>query len=255
MIFNMAKFRFTLILAGLLAIAGCASAPPKAQPEVETVERVRADDALTVFQELALQDEYYIVYFRGEPAGTMERVRRVRGGQIEVISTLITTNEELSGQVITERFDAVAPHDATLLSIADVDGPPSVRIVREPDGYVGIANNNGIGTSEPIFDFRYRLADALAPEIWVRNGAEVGDCLSYPDYSFDTFRRQFMRECIAGMARPTIDGKPVDAVRTQLNSSILIVRARDTGMELRTRQSRELELRLEPRAIATQLQH
>ena len=241
----------TLIL--LVTLTGCVSPQADTKPQIELVEKTRASAALTVFQELALQDEHYVIYFRGEPAGTMERVRKVRDGQIEVVSTLVTTSEDLSGQIITERFDATAPHDATLLSIADVDGPPTVRIVRKRDGYVAIYDDNGIGTSEPIFDFRYRLADALAPEIWVRNGAEVGDCLSYPDYSFKTFRRQFMRECIGAEAQHTVNGEPVDAVRTRLNTSVLLVRARDTGMELMTRQSRDIQLRLEPRAIATHL--
>lgn len=246
-------YRIALTLMLLLALSGCASSQVETRPPIEQIEKVRADDALTVFQELALQDEYYVVYFRGEPSGTMERVRRVKEGQIEVTSTLVTTSDDLSGQIIVERFDATAPHDATLLSIADVDGPPTVRIVRERNGYVAVYNENGIGTSQPIFDFRYRLADALAPEIWVRNGAEVGDCLSYPDYSFRTFKRQFMRECIGAEAQHNVNGEPVDAVRTRLNSSVLVVRARDTGMELMTRQSRDIQLRLEPRAIATQL--
>ncbi len=237
------------ISAGLL-IAGCASEPVTPQTTIDPVERERADTALDVFQDLALRDEGYGVYYRGQLGGRMERQRSVRDGEIRIVTTVTSTDDNVTAFTIREHFDAGAPHDATLLEYRDDNGKVS-RIVRNPDGYVAEATSDGIEQRDTLFDFRFRLADLLAPEIWISGGAEVGDCLSYPGYSLTDFSRQFNRECIIDDDSHLYDGEDIEAVRTRLNGGVRLKRARASGMELVTRRSFSIELRLMPRAIAT----
>lgn len=243
------------ILAGLAAttlLAGCATEPPPAPTaNIDPVERVRANSALDVFQDLATRDEWYGVYFRGELGGQLERKRSVRNGEIRIVTTVTSTNDNIQAFTILEHFDAGAPHDATLLEIREDNGDVS-RVVKMPDGYVAEATRNGVSKRDTLFDFRYRLADLLAAEIWVRDGAEAGNCLSYPGYSLTDFSRQFNRECIVREDEHLFDGEEIEAVVTRLNGSVRIKRARESGMELVTRQTRNVELRLARRSIVTQ---
>lgn len=245
--------RYALVMF-VFVLASCASAPPPAIT-IDPDEQVRANAALDAFQLLAQRDEWYALYVRGEPAGSMTRVRRVKNGQIEIVSTLVSSSTSLSGTTITERFDAGAPHEALLLEIReDNDAYASTaRIVRTENGYVGERSRDGQISSRPLHRFRYRLADALAPEIWMAAGVEEGKCLTYPDYSFRPFQRKFIRECVTSLVSHKVSGKAVDAARTRLDSGVRTVRDLSSGRELVTRPSFGVELRLESRSVSTQL--
>lgn len=241
------------IIASILTACSATSPAQEKEPKTQTIdstERVRANDALDVFQDLATRDEWYAVYYRGERSGFYERTRSVRDGQIEVQSVLSSRNEEVAERTIIERFDAGAPHDATLLEVREANGD-AARIIRTPTGYVGEYTRDGVSQRDTLFDFRFRLADALAAEIWIKAGAEIGDCLTYPGYSLSTFKRQFNRECLIEETEHTVDGSEVDAVRTRINALVRTLRERKSGMELVSRPSYGLELRLEPRAVST----
>ncbi len=247
------SIRCTLVTF-VLVLTSCASAPPTSN-NFDPDERARADAALDAFQLLAQSDEWYALYVQGEPAGSMTRIRRVKDGQIEIVSTLVSSSTALDGTTITERFDAGAPHDALLLEIReDRDAYASTaRIVRTQDGYVGERSRDGQISREPLYQFRYRLADALATEIWMAEGVEEGKCLTYPDYSFTPFKRKFVRECVTSLITHKVSGKPVDAARTRLDSGVRTVRDLSSGRELVTRPRFGVELRLESRSVSTQL--
>ncbi|MEM6639093.1 MAG: hypothetical protein AAF610_04250 [Pseudomonadota bacterium] len=241
--------------AAALTLAACATStdtPQSSGPAIDPVERVRANAALDVFQALAVEDEWYGVYALGESAGNLERKRTVRRGQIEVVSTLYSENDSVEGFTITERFDAGAPHDATLLEIRYDDGSIS-RIAREAGGYVAEFQRDGQSGREPLFDFRFRLADALAPEIWVRDGVEAGDCISYPGYSLTKFSREFNRECFLEDTDFLFSGDEIDAVRTSLNTGVRLKRDKQSGLMLVDQSFFGTEIRLEKRAISTSL--
>lgn len=246
----MHSFRIIVSIAAAVVLASCATEPPPPAKKIDPVERVRANSALDVFQDLATRDEWYGVYFRGELGGQLERKRSVRGGEIRIVTTVTSDNDNIQEFTIIEQFDAGAPHDATLLEIREENGDIS-RVVKEAGGYVAEATRSGISKRDTLFDFRFRLADLLAAEIWVRDGAESGDCLSYPGYSLTDFSRQFNRECIVREEKHLIDGEEIEAVITRLNGGVRIKRSRESGMELVTRQSINVELRLSPRSIIT----
>ncbi len=246
--------RCVFLVAFTLLLTSCASAPPPAV-DIEPEEQGRADAALDAFQLLAQTDEWYALYVQGALAGSMTRVRRVKNGHIEIVSTLISSSTALNGTTITERFDAGAPHEALLLEIReDSDAYASTaRIVRTDDGYVGERSRNGQISSEPLYQFRYRLADALATEIWMAKGVVGGDCLTYPDYAFAPFVRKFVRECVTSLMTHKVSGKPVEAARTRLDSGVRTIRDRSSGRELVTRPRFGVELRLESRSVSTEL--
>ncbi|MFK8018051.1 MAG: transglutaminase-like domain-containing protein [Gammaproteobacteria bacterium] len=256
---RIARYALCLIFLGA---HGCATVPePTAAPAVESEEFVRAAAAKEAFAALAVTDDWYGIYFQDQKSGYLTRQRTARDGHFEIVSTTVSRTESMgtvteSSSTVREHFSATAPYDALLLErlIGDQETGSLWRIRSTPQGYVGEHREAGRLRTVPLFDFQYRLADAMAIPIWLRAGAQTGQCLSYPDYDLENFQRQFRTECIASVRDHVVDGAPVEAATTGVEGAMTLVRDRQTGRDLSLNLvAQRVELRLEPRSIASDL--
>lgn len=247
-------------LMTLLLCFGCASGTgvtDQASPTPDRDELERASAALDAFDALSLTEERYGVYVGGQRTGHMIRERVARDQQLVTISRVVSDEgdrESGPGTVLTEIFSAAPPHDAILLQRKDTNARSGTRSIRlTSEGYVGEFSSNGRQRATPLFDFQYRLADALAPQVWLRSGDVMSQCLTYPGYNLQRFARNFTTECLAQLTSYPIDGQDVDAVQTRRRNGTSVLRERSSGRELYSQASGlGVELRLEPMAIATQ---
>ncbi len=255
--------RLVLIVGIVACLGGCATGAPQSPPmqDIDPAELTRATAAVAAFEALAQTPEWYGVYFQGQKAGYQSIERTVKDDVFEIVTTDAGRSQALgsvteSTSRTTEVFSSQPPYDAVLLELRSgleqSDG--TWRIRQTPSGYVGEYSAGGQLRSEPLFDFQFRLADALAAEIWLRGGAQSGQCLSYPSYRLESFERTFQSECIAEITAHTIDGAQIEAVTTGVVGVATIIRDRYTGRGLSVDSTAyQLEMRLEPRAIATDL--
>lgn len=238
-------------------LAGCAVAP-----NIEDEERTRAAAALALFDEPRAAETWYGVYQDGRRIGSMQVIREHTAAHLQFTTTVRREDGRVAAdlapiQTLIERFELAPPHEALLIEKRSGDDAYEAlaRIEHTPEGYVALRRLDGNSHSEPLFDFRYRLADRMAPQIWLRAAPENGACLSYPTFDLDAMGRAWVTECIDRRITHSVDGravKAIDLVYALNGARIRMVRDR-TGRLLLGRFGDAFQLRLEGRNIRAAL--
>ncbi|MCI0639774.1 MAG: transglutaminase-like domain-containing protein [Gemmataceae bacterium] len=203
-----------------------------------------------------LRTDWYGLYLKGKKIGYFRTTRARVGEEISesfVLSMKLFSFGQKAEMLITQdlRFENSAPHALVSGTFEQKSGPVAQKtaLVRNDKGF---AVTHSVGkeiTKKQIAPADYNLADAMASEMWIRQGAKPGAKIEYADFDMQDLKTQTQTSKILSSKTSLVGGVEIRyfEVETESSKEKLRIQSRhdDQGRLLSGQFAGIFELRME----------
>lgn len=211
-----------------------------------------------------LRTEWYGLYLKGKKIGYFRSVRARAGDQISDAFTMhmkLVSFGKKSELTLTQdlRFDGKAPFALVGGSFEQQTGALTQRVTltKNDKGFQVALKVGTEDSTRQIPPVEYTLADALAADLWIRKGPQVGSSISYREFDMQELALQVHKSTVAAIKTSVVNGVQVRffEVDTESRKEKLQILSRhdDTG-RLLSGNIAVFEIRLEPEEQAKNIE-